>query len=375
MTIEDFRGGFPAEPLTVRRIAGLLDAPGCHRRQLIDAAGIPIDVLARLLGGEGAGQSPFALARTRQFEKQVGGDGMAALLALVRERLGAPVTAVRELDLSADQVRSQYARGDSAFRAQLTRQAFARMLAEDPSAINILRHPVLMLRVGGTPTPVEPDALTFAGTDPMHSVAIRSYPCVDGVADPGQVSATARELAVQVLAARELATELGHDPGRIATRGLLVLPENFGLVPTGAVLDVAPQVRRLQRVLAGFPDTAALAALVPAGVSLPVPPDRTATDADRAEARQRAADALGEIGARFGDGCMGCALFRFCRQEQDARGAVSRIGTAAVNLCGDVGTVSAALDLAAGRRRPASEAERAVALDLARAAAALEWAS
>jgi hypothetical protein len=50
---------------------------------------------------------------------------------------------------------------------------------------------------------------------------------------------------------------------------------------------------------------------------------------------------------------------------------VARLGSAAANLCGDVGTVAAALDLAHGLRVPADPAEQAVAADLGRAAAVL----
>lgn len=369
-----FRGEFPSEPLTARRLAGLLDVPGCVRRQVVDATGVPLDTLGALLGCPPSGQSPFAIARTRRFEAQVTANDMGPLLALLRARLAAPVAAVREKDLSADQVRTQYGRGDVGFRARLSQRYVAEMLKGDDIAVNLLRHPVLALTVGRVPMYVEPDVVGYTTTDPLHPVEIRSYPCVDGLADPGRVSVTAREVAVHVLAARELAARLGHEPERISTAGLLVLPHNFSLTATGAPLDVAPQARRMRRALDGFPDRSALAAQVPESVTLPSLPPRDAPAAVRSAAAEQAADAVSALPSRFGDGCLGCGLFTFCRGEQQACGTVARVGTVATNLCGDVGTVDAALDLATGSRAPDSATERAVAAELGRADALVRWA-
>ena len=349
-----YRGDCPTQPLTARRLAGLLDVPGCVRRQVLDAVGAPLD--------------PFAITRARQFEALVTTGDMGPLLVLLREQLDAPVTAVRERDLSPEQVRTQYRRGDAAFRARLSEQYLGQMLHGEEAAVNLLRRPVLTLTLGGEPTFIEPDLVAYTTTDPLHPVEIRSYACVDGIADPGQVSLTAREIAVHVIAAQEVAHRLGHDRARVATRGLLTLPRNFTLEATGRPLDVAPQVRRLRRALAGFPARAALARHLPEGVSLPAPPPRDAPATVRTAAAEQAAEALGALPSRFGDGCLSCGLFTFCRDQQQAAGAVARLGGAASNLCGDVGTVTAALELAEGRRAPTTGAEQAVAGQLSRAA-------
>lgn len=363
-----YRGDCPTQPLTARRLAGLLDVPGCVRRQVLDAVGAPLDPLAELVGAPPGGQSPFAITRARQFEALVTTGDMGPLLVLLREQLDAPVTAVRERDLSPEQVRTQYRRGDAAFRARLSEQYLGQMLHGEEAAVNLLRRPVLTLTLGGEPTFIEPDLVAYTTTDPLHPVEIRSYACVDGIADPGQVSLTAREIAVHVIAAQEVAHRLGHDRARVATRGLLTLPRNFTLEATGRPLDVAPQVRRLRRALAGFPARAALARHLPEGVSLPAPPPRDAPATVRTAAAEQAAEALGALPSRFGDGCLSCGLFTFCRDQQQAAGAVARLGGAASNLCGDVGTVTAALELAEGRRAPTTGAEQAVAGQLSRAA-------
>src|SRR5690606_32097916 len=132
-----------------------------------------------------------------------------------------------------------------------------------------------------------------------------------------------------------------------------VLPKNFGLTPTAERVDVAPQVRRLHRMLAQFPDLRALTAHLPDAACLPDPPGKHAAAAERQDAAEVAADAVGALPPRFGDGCIGCALFTFCRKGQEAIGTVARLGTAAANLCGSVGTVAQAWQLALRQRAPA----------------------
>lgn len=366
-----FRGGFGQQGLSARRIAGLLEVPGCARREVLDAAELPLDTVAELLGCPPGRQSPFAHARARQFEKLCTTGDMGPLLALVRDELGVPVREARERDLSAPQVKSQHPRGDLGYRARLTRQELAAMLAGDEAAVNLLRAPVLALRLGEQLVHLELDAVAYTTSGPLHPVGLHTFPCVDGVADPAQVAAAARQMAVHVLASRQLAVELGHPADRVATRGLLVIPRNFGLHPTGAVVDLAPQVRRLERILATFPDPERILPDLAGAPALPAPPAGDDPDARQAAAAQ-VADAVGALRHRFGDGCLNCPLFAFCRRENDAGDAVSRVGTAAANMCGGVTRVGDALELAAGLRAPDGAAEQALATGLGRAERALE---
>jgi hypothetical protein len=77
---------------------------------------------------------------------------------------------------------------------------------------------------------------------------------------------------------------------------------------------------------------------------------------------------------RFGDGCVTCPLLDFCRGQAQREDSVAQLGTAAANVCGDVGTVTQALALAADNRTPVDAAERAVAEELRRAAIAVRLA-
>ncbi len=367
-----FRGGFGQQTLTARRIAGLLEVPGCARREILDAAELPLNAVAELLGCPPGRQSPFAHARSLQFERLCTDDGMGPLLALVREHLGVPVREARHKDLSAPRAGSQSPGDAVPSPATRTRQELARMFDDtDDATLTLLRSPVLPLRLGSRQIYLELDAIAYTSGGVLHPVQWRTFPCVDGVADPGQVAATARQLAVHVLATRQLAEELGHPAGRIATRGLLVLPRNFSLQPTGAVLDLAPQVRRLAQILATFADPDRILPNLSGVPALPAPPPAGDEEARRAAAQQTA-DAIGALDHRFGDGCLSCSLFTFCRQENDSRDAVARVGSAATNMCGGVGRVDDVLALAHGDRAPSGAAERALVDGLGRAAKALE---
>ncbi|GAA2362050.1 hypothetical protein Cme02nite_42680 [Catellatospora methionotrophica] len=299
-----------------RRIAGLLDAPGCRRRQALDAAQVDLGLLAEAIGSPPGGQSPYARERDGTFTHLA----TARLPELVGTHLGIEATeAVETAELPVG------------------------------AGLWVWRGP--RLRLGGLP--VTPERVVLAGDDTsLYPVEIRSYACLDGHADPAKVAGTARELAVVVAALRQAAPV----PERISSRCLLVLPRNFGLAPVGTLLDVAPQVRRLAWSLDRL-DAGGL----PARLRTPLAGEALVT-------------ALTEVDARFGDGCPSCPMYTHCRVEAERTGTVARAGGAAANLCGPVGIAAHALALAHGERAPSGEAEQAIADELARAAAAYGWA-
>ncbi|MFI7517560.1 hypothetical protein ACIBVK_29105 [Micromonospora echinofusca] len=372
-----FRGGFPVKPLDARRIAGLLEAPGCTRRQVLDAASIPMEDLVPLLGGRWAGSSPLALDRGRRFEQRVVANGMTDLLPLVRQKLGLQVQDIRQLDLSTSELKTQYPDPEidlTRLRVKLTRSAVEQMLDGDQAAINLLRHPYLPLSLGDMPTHLEPDVVAFAASGNLAPLEIKSFSCVNGVADPVKVSEAARQMAVYLLGLRKLVGDLGGAKDRVNTSGLLVMTENLFLRATGHVINLRPQVQRLERTLRAFPDATRLAPSVPVSIELPGLPDEDAPEVVKDAAREQAREAVGALGMRFGDGCTRCPMLTFCRTEARLQDNVAQLGNQAANLCGDVGTVTAALELAAGSRQPDGAAELAVADELRRASIALELA-
>jgi hypothetical protein len=371
--LDRFRGGFPRGALTARRLAGLLDAPGCARREIVDAAGIPLEPLADLLGCPPGRQSPFAHARNGRFESRCTAGTPAPLSELATRLLDLPAPArLRQHDLS-----------NAADPTTRTADLLVPLLTAPSGAeVVVLRGAALGLPVAGELARIDLDTLILAGgaggTGPVwHPVAIRSFPAVDGIADPARVAQVARVLAVAVLAVRRLAERLDRPPELVSTRALLVLPENFSLRPTGALLDLSPQVRRLSRTLATFADPARVSTPLTTAPPLPTPPtaptDHGGPDGGRVSAEAEAARrAVGSLPSRFGDGCPGCGLFAFCRDEQDSQDRVARLGTTAANLCGGDATVADVLALAHGARTPTGPAEESLATTLARATRALD---
>ncbi len=363
------RGGMAAKALDARRIAGTLDQPGCARRQILDAAAVPIDRLAELLGCPTSGQSPFAIIRGNAFEQRVFDNGMAELIALVRQHLGHDLAAVGQVDLSTEQLTEAFGRSDNNLRVAETRRHLAAMVGGDPSGRQLLRHPMTTLEVGGVTAYLEADALSFVVGGQLTTVEVKSFAAIDGLPDPSKSAAALTQAAVYIASLQDTIADLGFDRSRVSTRVLLILTRDFGLAPVGFVRDIAPTVQRLRRRLAAVPATAELVASLPVGLSLPPLPSKHAGDNERDLARRTAADTVSAMPRRFGDNCISCPLFRYCRNEARVTGEVAVIGSAGTELCGDAGTVAEVLGLARSTRRPTTPAEDAVARQLRRAAA------
>ncbi len=376
MTIQkplaQFRGEFPTASLNARRIAAALEAPGCHRRTVLEAGIVNMEKLGALVtGAEPDRQSPFAIARGNQFEAQITDHGMATVLALARKHLGLDIPEAREKDLSAASVRLEFpgVKQINEVRARLTRQYVEQMLTKPTCAINLLRHAMTKLDFGGEIAYLEQDVLAFTVKGRIYVVEIKSYPMIDGRADPTKASASVRQTAVYVLSLQELAVSIGASPRLVDTNVMIVLPENLSFRATATVVDTEMQVRRLRRQLAEVPHAATILAGLPSETALPPLPDMQNKE-ESAQARDTACEALAQITPRFSEGCVPCPLFRFCRQEAENQQTVSRLGTAVAGACGSITTIRAALDFATGRRLPANAGESAAAELLSRAAAA-----
>lgn len=370
-----FRGDFPRQPLNARRVAGALEAPGCKRRTALDAAAVNLDKLGSLISGAPRDrQSPFALTRGNQFEKQVTDNGMADIIALARTHLNLEIPEVRQRDLSASAIREAYPgvapSKMNELRARLTRQSAEEMLTEPTHAYNLIRHAMTRLDFGGEPVYLEQDVLAFAVDGRLHVVEIKSYPRIDGRADAVKASATVRQTAVYVLSLQELVVEIGAPPDIVDTTTMIVLPENLSFRPTAVTRDIDMYVRRLRRQLTLVPRAEDIIDTLPKGTVLPVHPGPDASAAEIAAAALAAREALAPLTPRFGDGCVSCPLFHHCRAEAELHGSTARLGAAVAGACGSVTSISAALDLADGRRVPVSASEAAVAAALARGAAA-----
>ncbi|MDK1473719.1 hypothetical protein QNO07_09830 [Streptomyces sp. 549] len=319
--------GRPARPLDARAISALAANPGCRRRALLDGAGVDKAALAQALGAPAPfGQSQFAFARGHAFESRLTADNGAALVALLRERMGGDVPEPEDVavpDLSAD---------GPAGRAERTRLALAeadRAAAE--GRWTLLAHPMLELDVGGSPVHLEPDAVTVAPDGRRTVVEIKSFPILDGSADPAKVGAAARQAAVYALA-------LARMGGAVDERALLVCPKDFSNQPTAAAMDLRRQVAAVRRQLDRLTRVEEIAGAVPDGVSFD--PDLPAGEL---------AAAVATVPAAYDPQCLaGCELAFHCRGQARSAGEVTTLGRGARGELGGLATVRSALDAARG---------------------------
>lgn len=347
---------------------------------MLDAATVNLDKLGSLIGGVARDQqSPFARARGNQFEQQVVANGMAEIVALARRHLGLEIPEVRQHDLSAGALREAYpgitGTRLNEVRATLTRQRVNEMLTDPANAYNLIRHAMTRLEFGGDTVYLEQDVLAFAVAGRIHVVEIKSFPRIDGRADPTKSSATVRQTAVYVLSLQQLMVDIDASPNTVSTITMIVLPENLSFRPVAETKDIDIYVRRLRRQLASVPHAAEILDAVPAGTQLPAHPAKDAGDDERAAAAAAAREALAPLPPRFTDGCVSCPLFHHCRDEADFHRSTARLGSAVASACGNVTDITVALELADGRRAPADASEAAVAASLARGAAAARLAA
>jgi hypothetical protein len=287
--------------------------------------------LASALGAPSAfGQSQFALTRGNAFEARVKADGGAELLRLAHTRLdpGAePPHEARVPDLSAIGPEGRTARTALALREA----------TEARGSWTLLDHPMLALDVAGSPAFLEPDAVVVHPDGSWTVVEIKSFPLLDGSADPAKVGAAARQAAVYVLALEEVAARLEPAP-RVRHRILLVCPKDFSNLATASAVDVRKQravtARQLTR-LTGIQD---IADALPEGTcfapGLPAEELTAAVDA---------------VPATYAPDCLAaCELAFHCRERSRAAGAVTTLGRPVRAELGGLTTVDEVLSAARG---------------------------
>ncbi|MCL6736785.1 hypothetical protein [Streptomyces neyagawaensis] len=321
----------PPKALDARALAALAANPGCERRALLDGAGVNKAVLADALGSPSAfGQSQFAFMRGNAFEARVKADGGAELLRLVHEKLdlGAePPAGASVPDLAAVGPEGRAARTALALRE-----------ATDAGGWALLDHPMVALDVAGSPAFLEPDAVVVHPDGTWTVVEIKSFPMLDGSADPAKVGAAARQSAVYVLALEEVAARLDPAPA-VHHRVLLVCPKDFTNLPTAAAVDIRKQRAVTRRQLTRLTRIEDIAAALPEGTCF-------APDLPRDELTT----AVETLSASYAPECLAaCELAFHCRARSRADGAVTSLGRAARAELGGLTTVEDVLAAAHGR--------------------------
>lgn len=293
--------------------------------------------LATALGApSGFGQSQFALTRGNAFEARVKADGGAELLRLVHARLdpGAePPAGAAVPDLTAHGPEGRTARTALALRE-----------ATRAGGWTLLDHPMLALDVAGSLAFLEPDAVVVHPDGSWSVVEIKSFPMVDGAADPAKVGAAARQAAVYVLALEQVAARLDPVP-EVRHRVLLVCPKDFSNLPAGCAVDVRKQRAVTARQLARLTRIEEIADTLPEDTCFA--PDRPAEELTAA---------VEAVPAAYAPECLSaCELAFHCRERARAAGAVTRLGRPLRAELGGLATVAEVLSAARGSSGEAAD--------------------
>ncbi|MET8182112.1 hypothetical protein [Streptomyces sp. NPDC005336] len=391
--------------MDARALAALAANPGCRRRALLDGAGVDKGALARALGAPAAfGQSQFAHQRGNSFEARVKADRGEELLRLLHERLrdgsAAPEPgAAATPDLTATGPQGRTARTALALREATAAGRWA-----------LLDHPMVSLDVAGSPAFLEPDAVVVHPDGSWTVIEIKSFPMVDGSADPAKVGAAARQSAVYTLALERVAALIGEPPeaekdaqdahntpatpetshtpdtpatsetsktsktpvrARVRHEVLLVCPKDFSNVPTAELVDVRKQLAVTRRQLTRLTRIEEIAAALPEGITF----DLRLTDDGRTPTRpaEELTAAVEAVDAAYAPECLStCELAAHCRARSRAAGAVESLGRGVRGELGGLTTVEAVLSAALGEAAgPGAQPTGDPAVDALRRAAAL----
>ncbi|MFD9983491.1 hypothetical protein ACFWZJ_24255 [Streptomyces massasporeus] len=351
--LAELRGDVPAKALDARALAALAANPGCARRAILDGAGVNKAALASALGSPSAfGQSQFALTRGNAFEAKVKADGGAELLRLVHDKLdrsAEPPADARLPDLTAAGPQGRTARTELELREA----------AAHPGAWTLLDHPMLALDVAGSPAFLEPDAVVVHPDGSWTVVEIKSFPLLDGSADPAKVGAAARQAAVYVLALEEVAARLGAEGApapRVRHRVLLVCPRDFSNLPAASAVDIRKQRAVTARQLARLTRIEDIADALPEGTCFS--PELPAEELTAA---------VESVPATYAPECLSaCELAFHCRARSRQEGAVTSLGRPVRAELGGLTTVE---DVLAAARGEAGDPDDPAVAALRRAAA------
>jgi hypothetical protein len=336
-----------------RTIAALAANPGCGRRALMDAAGVDKQRIAAYLGHPAPfGQSRFAITRGNAFEAQVKAEGAAELLRLLREHLRLPIP-----EAHIDDLNEVGGNTNPGLRHAETKR---RLKNATTGTGTMFDHPLLTLAVAGRRAYLEPDLIAFQLHGKFHVIEIKSFPVIDGQADPDKVAAAAIQAAVYVLALRDVVKD-------VADEVILVCPENFANRPVATSIDVRKQLTVLTRQLARLTRIDDLLDVLPYGLTFDLEPDGAGVP------QRKPADlteAIRHVDARYAPECLStCEMCFFCRDE--AAGQTATLGKQAREDLGGVDHIATLLHLARGTMQPEPGSDLAEAATLLRTAAAI----
>ena len=346
LSLDTIRGSLPRARANARTVAALTQNPGCTRRRVIDAAGVSAHELAVTLEQPTLrGQSPFAIETGNRFEDRLKQRSGYELLV---DALAPFVELPKPPDLIVEDVNRVGRLADAQAwmdaRASRTDDVLSRIARGDDGAPHVVDHPVLRFNLAGVTVNLEPDALAFRVGEKLELVEIKSYPIIDGQADPSKLSSTAGQAAVYHMALRATLERLGFDPELLVWSVILVAPRNFGRTPVAHRIPLTKKSMALARVLTAVPETASVLGTLPDDLTFDVDPGEELTEDAM---RSALASAVGMVDALYQPECIqNCDMARFCRSEAWSLDDPARLGREARENLSGVHTLADALRLA-----------------------------
>jgi hypothetical protein len=343
--------GTSVRTATVRTLAKYAANSQCPLATLGFAARVDFDKLLRGTHLEVPfGQSPFAFRRGNRFEEQLRQDNHAPIFGLLHDELGYDVSHARDARVKSDLAGHEGLRD----RAGKTKELLRAIVERKPGALNLIDGAVFTRPVGGVDAYFEADAVAAQFDGPIHAGEIKSFPTVDGQADPDKVGAAIAQVSIYILLIRGVVGELGGNPDLVSSDALLITPLNTGLRPTMTRKNVGREIDRAERILSQAPNALEMVDSLPGDLpTFGAMADRKAPEAKRLEAAHGMAE---KVGTRYAPSCLAsCGMSRLCRERAHASGDPNRVGGELVRLLPNVPTLERARELAGGAAPAAGE--------------------
>ncbi|MFF7638551.1 hypothetical protein ACFZB9_36190 [Kitasatospora sp. NPDC008050] len=221
-------------------------------------------------------------------------------------------------------------------------------------------HPMLRLTVGGHAVFLEPDLVAFRADDRFYIVEIKSFPIIDGQADPAQVKSATTQACAYVIALRDMLAQAGIGPEAVSDQIVLVAPKDFTNRPTAAFVDARKPVAALTRQLDRLERIKDLVELLPEGLTFDLAPD-----GERAQRPvEELTEALDQVEATYRPDCLNhCEMAFYCRSRAREDASLDILGPEAREQFGGVDTATMVMGLARRQLTPTTDqSEMAIAL-------------
>ena len=328
------RGTHKAEEPGARGIERVARNPDCLRLRALTIAGFTPASAATILGvSPHEGQSPFALAMGKRFERRMLENGAANLFALYRDE---NLLSIQEAKIVAvDDLAPGSSPRALRRREQETRHLLQVKQQGDPRAANLILKPRLLVNLVGVSHAVEPDFLVAADADPFYRVGeLKSYPDRGGKTNTADIRSACRQAAVGVVGLRQALRASGsNNPSVIALPGAdLVLRVTGLFMPTLNRMTITGEVDSIERAIDEAPTSLdELEAMLPSDSSL----DDAAV--------------ISQVPNNYRPSCKEhCAMWQHCRAQALEQRHPVILGDQAAELLAPAGSIDRALELMRG---------------------------